>query len=130
MAPLARHTRVALFVAALAAMLAVVPSIVWTRSDVREVRVVARGMQYYVEGSTEPNPVLRLRRGEQVRVTLRNEDRGMTHDFRIPRLDVGTALASFGEEKSFSFRVPRDTAALQYACTPHSAMMGGEVAVE
>lgn len=130
MAPLTPHARLALIGAALAAMLIVLPSVVWTRGDVREVRVVARGMRYYVDGSPDPNPVLRFRPGQQVRLSFRNEDRGMTHDFRIPGWEVGTKIVGFGGEAAVSFRVPGDARALNYACTPHSAMMGGEVVVE
>jgi hypothetical protein len=130
MPAIGRRGRFALVALAVAASVTALSPIVWTRGDVREVRVVARGMQYHVDGVAEPNPVLRFGPGEQVRLSLRNEDKGMTHDLRIPEWNVGTTIVAFGEEDAFSFRVPDGPRSLQYACTPHSAMMGGEVVVQ
>ena len=56
----------------------------------REIRIVARDMTFYLEGQTDPNPTLRLRAGESVRLVLRNDDPGMTHDFAIPDWKAAT----------------------------------------
>lgn len=97
----------------------------------REIRLVARDMTFYLDGQDEPNPTLKLHAGEQVRVTLRNDDVGLTHDFAIRAWDVGTPLVE-GQDKEGSvvFRVPGTPGTQEYTCTPHSAMMRGTIAVE
>ena len=130
MPSISHRTRIALIGLAVAAGVTLLSPIVWTRGDGREVRVVARGMQYHVDGVADPNPVLRFSPGEQVRLSLRNEDKGMTHDLRIPGWNVGTKIIAFGEEDAFSFRVPHGALPVQYVCSPHSAMMSGEVVVQ
>lgn len=110
-----------------AGTIAVVPRIVATREQTHEIRVVAKNMTYYADGTADPNPPIRLVPGEQVRVTLRNEDRGMLHDFGIPAFGVGTGVVEFGTEKSFVFKVPETPSSATYICTPHSAMMWGRI---
>ena len=107
--------------------IAVVPRIVATREQTHEIRVVAKNMTYYADGTADPNPPIRLIAGEQVQVTFRNEDRGMLHDFGIPAFGVGTGVIEFGTEKSFVFRVPETASSATYLCTPHSAMMSGRI---
>ena len=43
-------------------------------------------------GTGAANPTLRLRAGETVRLVLRNEDRGMKHDFTVPAWNAATPL--------------------------------------
>ena len=64
-------------------------------------------MTYYADGTDDPNPPIRLVPGEQVRVTFRNDDRGMLHDFGIPAFGVGTGIVEFGTEKSFDVQSAR-----------------------
>src|SRR6185295_14332501 len=64
----------------------------------REIRIVVRDMTFYLEGGTDPNPTLHLRAGETVRLVLKNEDEGMTHDFAIPDWGAGTKRIEGGEE--------------------------------
>lgn len=99
-------------------------------SSAREIRIVARGMTFYVEGSAEPNPVLRLRRGEDVRIVFSNQDAGMKHDFTVPAWGLETKVLSGPGETAVDFRAPATAGAGVYACTPHSAMMRGTIAVE
>jgi len=99
-------------------------------SPAREIRIVARGMTFYLDGGTEPNPVLRVRRGEYVRLVFRNEDAGMKHDFTVPDWGVETKALSGRGETSISFRVPEAARAGIYACTPHSTSMRGTLALE
>ena len=96
----------------------------------REIHVVARDMTFYVDGRAEANPVLRVRRGEHVRIVLRNEDAGMKHDFAIPEWDVESKTLSGKGETSIAFRVPGHATSGLYFCTPHSSMMRGTIAVE
>ena len=99
-------------------------------SQAREIRIVARGMTFYLDGGTEPNPVLRVRRGEYVRIVFRNEDAGMKHDFTVPGWGVETKALSGRGETSISFRVPEAADAGVYACTPHARSMRGTLALE
>lgn len=100
------------------------------RAPAREIRLVARHMTYYVEGETAPNPPLRVRSGERVRVTLRNDDPGMTHDFAIPAWNARTPSVETGGEARVEFTVPAAISEAPYSCTPHGQMMQGRLTVE
>jgi len=97
---------------------------------VREIRLVARDMTFYLEGQTEPNPTLRIRAGETVRLVLRNEDEGMTHDFAIPDWGAATRRLDGGEETAVTFRAPDLPVSQTYKCRPHSKIMRGTILVE
>ena len=99
-------------------------------SSAREIRIVARGMTFYMDGGTEPNPILRVRRGEHVRIVFRNEDAGMKHDFTVPDWGVETKALSGRGETSISFQVPASARTGRYACTPHATSMTGTLALE
>lgn len=113
---------------------ALIPIAVSSRSEppVRDIRLVARGMTYYVENSTVPNPTLVVRRGEQVRIVLRNGDPGMIHDFGIDAWNVRTALVDDKgkEDGVIRFRAPDRPGDTVYSCTPHTQMMRGTIRVE
>ena len=125
-----RRVRVAFVVLSMVIAGIFLPRLVSSREEVRDVRVVARNMTYYVDGTDGPNPTLRFLPGEQVRVSFRNEDRGMTHDLRIPAWSVGTRTVGYGDHDSITFRVPSTGSDAGYACTPHAAMMGGKVVIQ
>jgi len=101
-----------------------------SREETRELRIVVRDMTYYVNGSNEPNPALQFTPGEQIRLSLRNDDRGMNHDVRIPDWGVGTKVIGWSEEQSITFRVPSNKSGGKYVCTPHSEMMSGKIVVQ
>lgn len=96
----------------------------------REIRLVARDMAFYVEGQADANPTLRLRAGETVRLVLRNEDPGMTHDFAIPEWGAVTRRLEGSEEATITFRVPDRPVSQTYRCRPHSKIMRGTILVE
>ena len=96
----------------------------------REIRVVVRDMNFYLDGQTDANPTLRLRAGETVRLVLRNEDEGMKHDFAIPGWKTATKRIESGEEASVTFRVPDLASAQPYTCRPHASIMQGTILVE
>ena len=97
----------------------------------REVTIVARDMAFYVDGQPTPNPTLRFKAGERVRLVLRNEDAGMTHDFVITSWEVATrSISERGAAAAVEFRVPGDRSASAYHCTPHSEMMRGGIQVD
>ena len=69
--------------------------------------------------------------GEQVRLTLRNEDRGMSHDFSVKSWGVATKVLDGKGQDTVTFRVPRGSnASTSYTCTPHTAMMNGAIVIE
>lgn len=121
------YVRLGLLLAVIASAGAVVPHIVATRERVHQIRLVAKNMTYYADGAGDANPPIRLVPGEQVRITFRNDDRGMSHDFGIPAFGVGTGVVEFGTEKSVTFTVPGNASPTTYICTPHSAMMSGRI---
>jgi plastocyanin len=96
----------------------------------REIRLVARDMTYYLEGAAEPNPTLRLRAGETVRLVLRNEDRGMKHDFTVPEWSAATPLIRGQRETAVVLTAPSPGARATYHCTPHEETMRGTIIVE
>jgi hypothetical protein len=101
------------------------------RADaVREVRIVAKDMTYRVEGLDGTNPTLHFTPGQKVRVSLRNEDKGMLHDFGIPEWGVTTGTVEWSTEKTVTFRVPKRKVGTTYVCSPHSAMMSGAIALD
>jgi plastocyanin len=126
-----RYLRLGCALAVLLAVAVMAPRIVSSREDIREVTIVVRNMTYHLEGSDEPNPSMRFRVGERVRLKLRNEDEGMSHDFSIRDWGVATKVLDGKGEDSIVFRVPaRSTGSTTYTCTPHSAMMSGSIVVE
>jgi plastocyanin len=119
-------------VAALAAVLVVGALLpVMSKTPSREITLVARGMAFYLEGDPNtPNPTIRLSAGETVRVVLRNEDRGMTHDFAVPALDEALGATDWDETEDVTFDVPATPGTYEYVCRPHMLMMRGTIVVE
>jgi len=102
-----------------------------SRTPDREIRLVARGMAFYLEGdSTTPNPTIRVNAGERVRVVLRNEDRGFIHDFAISGLEDAVEQLTWNEVSSETFDVPASSGTYEYICQPHRLMMSGTLIVE
>src|SRR5262245_52235520 len=104
-------------------ILAIPPRSAEMRDASRELRLVARNMTYYLEGSSEANPTIRLRAGETVRVVLRNDDRGMKHDFTIPAFDAATPLIPAQRETTLMITAPARGVRATYHCTPHEETM-------
>jgi hypothetical protein len=102
-----------------------------TRPQDREIVLVARGMAFYRLGDpTAANPPIRLNAGERVRIVLRNEDRGITHDFAVPALDAALDGIDWNEEEDVTFDVPTAPGRYEYFCRPHMLMMRGEIIVQ
>lgn len=95
----------------------------------REIVLVVKGMSFYVEGdSRTPNPTLEVRAGERVRIVMRNQDRGMTHNFAVPALGVELAPMRWNESGDVVFEA--DTlGTYEYVCDPHRLMMRGTIRV-
>jgi plastocyanin len=100
------------------------------RINPREIVVVARDMAFFVEGQAAPNPVIRVRRGEHIALTFRNEEAGMTHDFAISGWSVATRQLRGNGVDRISFTVPDVAGAAEYVCSPHSATMRGVILIE
>jgi len=114
-----------------ATIAAILPRVPPSHADsVREIRLVARDMTYYVEGSTEPNPTLRVRRGEQLRIVLQNADKGISHDFAVPGWNTATRRIDGQGEASIELRAPEVAGQETYVCNPHGQMMRGSILVE
>jgi plastocyanin len=111
-------------------IIAMPPRAAETGEASREVRLVVRDMTFYLEGSDEPNPTLRLRAGETVRLVLRNEDRGMKHDFTVPAWKAATPLITAMRETAVTITAPVRGARTVYHCTPHEETMRGTILVE
>ena len=96
----------------------------------REVTLVAKGMAFYLEGDLKtPNPVIEVKAGERVRVVLRNQERGMTHDFAVPALDVALNPVTWNESEELLIEAPGKPGTYEYVCRPHSLMMKGTIRV-
>ena len=129
MKTISRNVRVSLVILLLVSTGMLLPRLVDTREAIREIRITARDMSFLVEAMAGPNPTLALAAGEQVKVTIRNEEKGMLHDFSIPEWGVRTGSVEWGDERSITFRVPAAASTLSYVCSPHSVMMSGRIIV-
>jgi plastocyanin len=99
------------------------------REAPREVELVARDMAFYLPGDRTPNPTLRFSPGERVRLVLRNEQPGMTHNFVISGWDVKTRELRGRATARVEFQVPSERGTQRYECAPHAAMMTGAIDV-
>lgn len=127
-----RYIRVGIAAALLIVAAVLLPIIAASSAadPVREIRLVARDMTYYLEGQDQPNPTLKLRAGERVKVLLRNEDEGMEHDFTVRAWDVGLGIVNGNGSDAVTFTVPAQRGSHVYSCTPHPSSMRGTIEVE
>jgi len=97
----------------------------------REITLVTRGMAFYLESDPgTPNPTIRVKAGERVRIVLRNEDRGLVHDFAVPALDEAVDQVNWNQTSAATFSMPSAPGTYEYICRPHRLMMGGMLVVE
>lgn len=96
----------------------------------REIRLVARGMAFYLESDpATPNPTLVVKTGERVRIVLTNQERGFTHDVAVPAMQAGIDGLDWNEAGSMVLGVPLAPGDYEYVCRPHAAMMRGTLRV-
>ena len=101
-----------------------------SRTPTREITLVVRDMAFYLESDPgTPNPRIEVRAGERVRVVLRNQERGMKHDFAIPALGVGLDPLTWDQRGEVIVHVPEQPGTYQYVCRPHRSMMRGSLHV-
>ena len=114
---------VVVVVGALAAAVTLQPS--------REITLVARGMAFYLESDpATPNPTIRVKAGERVRIVLKNQDRGFVHDFAVPAVDEAVDQINWNESSASTFVMPSRAGTYEYVCQPHRLMMSGTLVVE
>jgi plastocyanin len=118
-------------VAAVLVVAALLPVMTMSQAPSREIALVARGMTFYLESDPHtPNPTIHVARGERVRVVLRNQDRGMLHDFAVPALDEALDAIGWDETGGVIVDVPDTPGAYEYLCRPHMLMMRGTIIVD
>ena len=118
-------------VAVVAVMATILPMVASSELDKRrDVHLVIRDMAFYLDGKGEPNPTLQFRRGERVRLVLRNDDAGMEHDLVIKNWKIATKVVHGRGEEMLNIKIPRRAGSATYYCTPHSAKMRGTILVE
>lgn len=116
-------------IAALMVMAALLP--VMTSTADREITLEVRGMSFFLEGApATPNPTITVKAGETVRIVVRNQDRGMRHDFSVPAVDAAMNAIDWNESGDVTFEVPATPGTYEYVCRPHRLMMRGILRVE
>ena len=116
-------------VAAVVLLLAAALAMALVRPAPREVTLVARGMTFYLENGNQPNPTLTLKAGERVRIVLRNEDRGISHNLAVPSFKAEFAPIGWNQSADVVFEVPDTPGRYEYWCRPHMMMMRGTIQV-
>jgi hypothetical protein len=96
----------------------------------REIVLIARDMAFYLDGASTPNPDIRVKGGEQITLTLKNEDAGMTHDIAVSEWGASTREIRGVGSAQTTFTVPRTSGRIDYVCRPHSQMMRGAFLIE
>jgi plastocyanin len=87
-------------------------------------------MAFYLEGNLQaPNPTIEVEAGERIRIVLRNQDRGMTHDFAVPSFAAALKPVSWNESGEVVLDIPSQPGTYEYVCRPHSLMMRGTIRV-
>lgn len=128
MSIMGRHVPTGAVAATMLLMIGLVGALVAAVSPApaREIVVVARDMAFYLEDEPRtPNPTLRVRPGERVRVVLRNDDRGYTHELAVPAFGAATPLIDWRGSGSLTFVAPAVPGTYEYVCQPHGLMMRG-----
>jgi plastocyanin len=118
---------------AIAAMVAVAAATLVTRAgareDAREIRLVARGMAFYLAGDPS-TPNLTVAAGERVRFVLRNEATGFVHDLAVADLGIAVSPLTAGQMGDATAEMPARPGRYEYRCQPHAAMMKGSLVIE
>lgn len=121
-------TKVLATVAGCLLLAALLPAV--TRTPTREVTLVVKGMAFYLDSDlTTPNPTIEVKAGERVRVVVRNQDRGLTHDFAVPVIGAVMHEIPWNQSDEVVFDVPDKPGIYEYICQPHRLMMRGTIRV-
>lgn len=115
-------------VALLMVLAALLPAL--SSTPEREITLVVKGMTFYLEDDLRtPNPTIDVKAGERVRVIVRNQDRGMTHDFSVPAVGAALDPVRWNESGEVVLDVPETPGTYEYFCRPHRLMMRGTIRV-
>jgi plastocyanin len=91
-------------------------------APLREVRLVAQDGRF-------DTPVLEVRSGERVRLTIVNQERdAISHDFAIAALGVRSPLIEPGREVTITFTA-KQPGSYVFGCTVHPRLMDGKLSV-
>jgi plastocyanin len=122
-------TKVLATAAALMLLAALLPAL--TRTPSREIHLVVKEMTFYLERDlATANPTIEVKAGERVRIVVRNEDRGLTHDFAVPSAGATMKEITWNESGEVVFDVPETPGTYEYVCQPHRLMMRGTIVVK
>ena len=96
----------------------------------REVTLVAKGMAFYLEDDPRTaNPTIDIKAGERVRIVIKNQDRGLTHDFAFPAVRALSKALTWNQSGQVKFKAPKTPGTYEYFCQPHRLMMKGIIRV-
>jgi len=109
-------------------LVALLPAV--SSTPTREVTLVAKGMAFYLEDDLKtPNPIIDLKAGQKVRIVVKNEDRGLTHDLAVPIAHALSKELTWNQTGKVSFTAPKTPGTYEYFCQPHKLMMKGTIRV-
>lgn len=100
-----------------------------TKPAERELVLVARDMSFHLADQAPDNPVIRVVQGQNLRLVLRNEDEGITHDLAVLEWGVGVHALRSGSTGVLSVRVPDEPGRVEYICQRHGALMKGTIEI-
>ena len=125
------HTVSAKAIAAMTLMILVIALLpALSSTPTREVTLVVRGMAFYLEDDLRtPNPTIDIKAGERVRIVIKNQDRGLTHDFAFPAARALSKELTWNQTGQVSFKAPQQAGTYEYYCQPHRLMMKGIIRV-
>ncbi|HSH96213.1 MAG TPA: cupredoxin domain-containing protein [Roseimicrobium sp.] len=118
-----------LVAAGVAVVLTIVFAAAWKQpatGATQEIVLFAKDSTFRLAASPdEPNPELRLTKGNPVKLIIRNDEpEKVLHCFTISGMDVSTSRdLSTGESESLSF-TPDEVGTYAYACLMHPSMIG------
>lgn len=99
------------------------------RAPESELTLIARDMSFYLPGSDEPNPTIRLAPGERVTLRLVNQEAGILHDLLVDGLGFEIPAFRDAGTRSAVLQAPSAPGRYEYMCSLHRRMMRGVLEV-
>jgi plastocyanin len=110
------------------AVAALLPLLAASREP-RELVLVVRNMAFYAGDTSTSNPTIYMDPGERVRVTLVNDDAGVSHDFAVKAWSAATPVLRGKGRTSIVIQAPDRAGTAEYVCSLHGSMMTGTIEV-